>query len=90
MPFGISSPPEVFSVAMTLLLRGCANTEVSMDDIFVHAENMEALEKYTAVVIKTINDAGMKLNREKYEFIQTSLKFLGHIFTHTRLGSGSR
>lgn len=85
LPFGLSSAPEVFSEAMTMLLQGIENTESSMDDILVHAETVDQLNVITKKVIETLVNAGLKLNKEKCIFQQKSIKFLGHIFSDTGL-----
>ena len=80
IPFGISSAPEVFTEAMNELTKGLENVECAMDDLFIHAESQEQLNKYTQKLIERIQSAGLTLNKEKCVFSVTSLRFLGHIF----------
>jgi RNase H-like domain found in reverse transcriptase/Reverse transcriptase (RNA-dependent DNA polymerase)/Integrase zinc binding domain len=79
LPFGVASAPEVFQQLMCNILRGCINTEPSMDDILIHANNQHDLERYTEAVLQRLNDVGLTLNREKCIFASEKLKFLGHI-----------
>lgn len=81
MPFGLASAPEVFTEIMNRLLDGIENTEVSMDDILIHATTQEELERATKKVINKLQECGLKLNSEKCKFAKQKIKFLGHIFT---------
>ena len=68
IPFGISSPPEVYSLAIRSMFEGVKNVATSMDDIIVWGkdkrEHDEALEK----VLKIAKDNNLKLNEEKCGF----------------------
>ncbi|XP_062542356.1 uncharacterized protein K02A2.6-like [Armigeres subalbatus] len=81
LPFGLASAPEVFQKVIHDTLEGIEGVEVSMDDILIHAESSEKLTKITEKVVKRLHSAGLKLNKDKCLFNQTSLKFLGHIVT---------
>lgn len=81
LPFGVVSAPEVFAGSLTELLQHIENVEVAMDDILIYADTIEKLEKITNEVIKTLNEAGMTLNKEKCIFQAKELQFLGHIFS---------
>lgn len=81
LPFGLSSAPEVFQQIMSSLFHNLSNVECSVDDIIIHAPTLEELEKRTKEVIMIIQEAGLKLNKDKCEFNKKSLKFLGHIIS---------
>lgn len=81
MPFGLASAPEVFTEIMNRLLDGIERTEVSMDDMLIHAPTLEELQNTTKKVINKLQECGLKLNREKCQFEKQKIKFLGHIFT---------
>lgn len=68
MPFGLVSAPEVFTEVMNRILDGFEKTELSMDDILIHAPTKEGLQRITK-------------KDEKCKFDQQRIKFLGHIFT---------
>lgn len=85
LPFGLASAPEVFQQIMSSLLTGINNVEVSMDDILIHHPTKAGLEATTNEVIKTLKDAGLKLNPDKCVFNTQEIKFLGHIFTNNGL-----
>ncbi|XP_058827479.1 uncharacterized protein K02A2.6-like [Topomyia yanbarensis] len=81
LPFGLASAPEVFQKVMNDTLEGIEGVEISMDDILIHADRSEKLAKITEKVVKRLHSAGLKLNRDKCSFNQSSVKFLGHIVT---------
>lgn len=81
LPFGLASAPEVFQDLMSKVLDGLENTECSMDDILIHAETKEQLSEITNKVIRRIDEVGLKLNQEKCQFNQESVKFLGHVLS---------
>ncbi|XP_061722995.1 uncharacterized protein K02A2.6-like [Cydia pomonella] len=81
MPFGLASAPEVFQQVMSSLLADLENTEVSMDDVLLHASSKDELEKTTQKVLEKLRNAGLKLNKEKCVFSTQEVKFLGHIVT---------
>ena len=56
---------------------------VYLDDVLIYGKNFsEHLERLEGV-LKRIKDAGLKLSPQKCSFLQTSLKFLGHIVSET-------
>ncbi|KAL1378982.1 hypothetical protein pipiens_015233 [Culex pipiens pipiens] len=79
MPFGLAPAPEVFQNRISTLLEGIPNVDVSMDDILVYADSEVQLSEITAVVLKRLREAGLKLNKDKCQFGARAVKFLGHI-----------
>ena len=80
LPFGISSAPEHFQRRMSDILTGLPGAVVCMmDDILIHGKTREEHDTHLRDVLNRLQDAGMTLNKEKCQFAQTSLKFLGHI-----------
>lgn len=85
LPFGLASAPEVFQNLMSSLLEGIDGVESSMDDILIHAATEEKLNEITKLVLKRIEDSGLKLNKDKCIFNQPTVKFLGHLVADTGL-----
>ena len=79
LPQGISSAPEIFQKQMESILAGHKNVEVFMDDILVHSKTHQAHDGHLGEAMKTLEQAGVKLNREKCELRKEEIKFLGHI-----------
>ncbi|XP_058840852.1 uncharacterized protein K02A2.6-like [Topomyia yanbarensis] len=85
LPFGLASAPEVFQKLMNTVLDGLQGVESSMDDILIHAATIDKLNEITKEVLRRLEAAGLKLNREKCVFAKPSLKFLGHIVSQEGL-----
>uniref|UniRef100_A0A672GZN6 ribonuclease H n=1 Tax=Salarias fasciatus TaxID=181472 RepID=A0A672GZN6_SALFA len=79
LPFGITSAPSVFQKIMDQVLQGLPNVHCFLDDILVtgkddahHLENLDA-------VLHRLEQFGLRVKREKCEFFQQSLEYLGHV-----------
>uniref|UniRef100_A0A8C7X6F1 ribonuclease H n=1 Tax=Oryzias sinensis TaxID=183150 RepID=A0A8C7X6F1_9TELE len=79
LPFGITSAPEIFQRKMLETLEGLEGVEVFMDDILVHGATMEEHDARLERVLRRIDSAGLKLNKEKCSLRQNQLRFLGHL-----------
>uniref|UniRef100_A0A3B3I785 Gypsy retrotransposon integrase-like protein 1 n=1 Tax=Oryzias latipes TaxID=8090 RepID=A0A3B3I785_ORYLA len=79
LPFGITSAPEIFQRKMLETLEGLEGVEVFMDDILVHGATMEEHDARLERVLRRIDSAGLKLNKEKCSLRQSQLRFLGHL-----------
>lgn len=76
--FGISSSPAIWQRAIDQVLQGIPGTQCILDDMIVtgktdeeHLENLES-------VLKRLQDAGLKANKEKCEFFKDRVQFCGH------------
>ena len=78
LPFGISSAPAIFQREMEHLFQGIPGVVVYLDDIQItgkdEASHLKALEE----VLKRLSDAGLRVKRDKYLFVVSSVVFLGH------------
>ncbi len=83
LPFGISSAPEIFQRKMMETLQGLYGVEVFMDDILVYGDSMEQHDARLEKVMQRIEQAGLKLNKEKCSFRQSQLRFLGHLINQS-------
>ena len=81
VPFGIKSAPEIFQKEITNILQGIEGVENSMDDILIHAPDINTLRARTKLVLQALRNAGAKLNKEKCEFEVQKVKYLGHILS---------
>lgn len=79
LPFRISSAPEIFQREMNNLLRDHEGTAVNMDGIIIYGEKPEVHDCRLRRVLKTLSDAGLKLNDGKCLLRQTQIKLLGYI-----------
>ncbi|XP_060085463.1 uncharacterized protein K02A2.6-like [Ylistrum balloti] len=75
LPFGISSAPEIFQRRMSMILEGLDGVICQMDDTLVFGANHARLK----AVLECLEKVCLTLNKEKCEFSQTTVTFLGHV-----------
>ena len=76
--FGITSCPAIWQRAIDQVLQGIPGVQCILDDMIVsgktdeeHLENLES-------VLKRLQDAGLKANKERCEFFRDRVQFCGH------------
>ena len=79
LPFGISSAPGIFQRVIESLLQGIPKVVVYLDDILVTGSTDEEHLQNLAEVLKRIQQAGLRLKKEKCEFLAKSVVYLGHM-----------
>ena len=81
LPFGVSVAPAIFQRIMENILQGLPKVCVYIDDILVtgqtEAEHLQNLHK----VLTRIEEAGVRLKRDKCKFLMESVEFLGHVIS---------
>ena len=78
LPFGISSAPGIFPRVIENLLQGIQNVVVYLDDILITGSSEEQHLKNLSEVLKRLQRAGLRLKKEKCEFLAMSVVYLGH------------
>lgn len=53
-----------------------------MDDILVYGKDQYVIDKNLEVVLRTIRESGLKLNRVKCHFNKSELQYFGHTIGH--------
>ena len=81
LPFGVSSAPEVFHKYMTQALEGLDGVEVFIDDVLIHGETMQEHNVRLKAVLTKLKEIGLKLNKDKCQIAQQSVKYLGHVLS---------
>lgn len=81
MPFGIASAPEIFQAAMHRLLEGLPCVAVVMDDILLWGRTKEEHDHHLTLLLSRCRDYNLRLNLKKCTFLQTEVRYLGHILT---------
>ena len=91
MPFGIAPAPEIFQKKMKEVIEGLENVECKADDLLIYStiETLEeALIKHNRCLEKLfcrLAERNVKINRDKLNLCQTSVKFFGHVITNQGL-----
>jgi len=77
--FGIKSAPSIWQRAIDQVLQGLEGTQCYLDDILITgrtaAEHMKNLEN----VLARLKKFGLRANRDKCKFFQTSVSYLGYV-----------
>ena len=79
LPFGVTSAPAVFQRTMETLLRGLKGCSVYIDDILVTGPSIEGHLQNLETVLDRLEQAGLRLNREKCLFLKPRIEYLGHV-----------
>ena len=80
MPFGLKNAPATFQRLMDNVLSGLQGLEcfVYMDDIVIHAPNLQLHTKRLKDVFTRISQHNLKLKPSKCEFLRKEIIYLGH------------
>ena len=87
MPFGISSAPEEWQRRLDHCFEGLDNTQVIADDTIIYgsgendAEADKSQDTAFRALIERCQEKGLKLKPQKLNFKQTSVSYMGYIFS---------
>lgn len=68
---------------MSQILEGLEGVVCQMDDILVYAESQALHDTRLHAALKKLEEAGVTLKSEKYEFSKDCVKFLGQIIVQS-------
>ena len=83
LPFGITSAPEHFQRRISEILQGLNGVVCLVDDILVYGNTQEEHNTHLLAVLQRIKEAGLTLSKDKCEFNQTHIKYLGQVIDKT-------
>ena len=78
LPFGIASAPGIFQRVIESILQGIDGVVVYLDDILITGSTEEAHLKTLDEVLARLDRAGLRVKRNKCEFLRSSVTYLGH------------
>lgn len=83
MPFGLKNAPATFQRLMDSVLRKHLGVRcfVYMDDIIVFSTSLQSHLQDIAKVLQTLQEANLKVQCDKSEFLRKEVEFLGHVVT---------
>ncbi|XP_057692499.1 uncharacterized protein K02A2.6-like [Corythoichthys intestinalis] len=85
LPFGITSAPALFQRAMDQILSGLPGVQCYLDDILYTGANDEEHLRNLDAVLKRLRQYGLRVRKEKCEFLRPSVEYLGHVIDHAGL-----
>ncbi|XP_057691299.1 uncharacterized protein K02A2.6-like [Corythoichthys intestinalis] len=84
LPFGITSAPALFQRAMDQILSELPGVQCYLDDILCTGADEEHLRNLDAV-LKRLRQYGLRVRKDKCEFLRPSVEYLGHVIDHEGL-----
>ncbi|KAG7301015.1 hypothetical protein JYU34_015388 [Plutella xylostella] len=79
--YGLSSSSGIFQRTLSNLLKGIPFTGVFIDDVIVGGRNIEEHLKSLEEVLRRLSENGLKLKKNKCEFMVDEVKYLGYIIS---------
>ena len=79
LPFGVSSAPGSFSGVMESILSVISGVVVYLDNILITGPTREAHLAFLEEVLKKLEEAGLRLRKDKYVFLAHSVVYSGHV-----------
>lgn len=83
MPFGLKNAPSTFQRLMNNILNGLQgqNCLCYMDDIIVFSPTLKSHIHHLEKVFQKLENANLKVQLDKSEFLHGELSFLGHVIS---------
>ncbi len=78
LPFGIASDPALFQQTMEKVLHGMSKVVCYMDDVCVTGKDDSEHLANLNNVFQRLREHGLRLQRSKCAFMQTSVEYLGY------------
>ena len=79
LPYGVSSAPGIFQRLMENVLRGIPNVTVYLDDILITGATEEEHLRTLSQVLTRLEQAGLRVQKTKCNFMVPSVIYLGHM-----------
>ena len=81
LPYGISSAPEFFQKAMNNLLLDIPGVACFIDDCLIYGKDLPTHNEILEKVLVRLREHGVRLNMAKCKFAQTSVEYIGHLWS---------
>lgn len=83
MPFGLKNAPAIFQRAIDDVLRKHIGKicYVYIDDVIIFGKTLEEVLENLETILKALNDANLKIQLDKSEFLHNEIEFLGYVIT---------
>ena len=78
LPYGLSVAPSISQRTLEYVLAGIPHVCIFLDDILVTGKTQSEPVANLRLVLKPLDEAGLKLNNEKCQFFNASVAYLEH------------
>ena len=78
LPFGVAAAPSIFQRTMETLLHGIPHCSVYLDDILITGNSEQEHLRNLDAVLERLEEAGMRLKKNKCKFMIPEVEYLGH------------
>ena len=78
LPFGVASAPAMFQKLMDTILQGLSGVMCYIDDILISTSDERSHLDVLGEVLTRLEKHGLRLKREKCQFLMSSVEYLGH------------
>lgn len=85
LPFGITSAPALFQRAMDQILSDLPGVQCYLDDLLITGPDEQTHLRNLDATLKRLEDYGLKVRKDKCEFFQQAVEYLGHVIDRTGL-----
>lgn len=82
---GVSSAPAIFQSVMDRILLGIEGVKCFIDDIIIGGEDVKSCKERLFIVLERLNVHNVRINLDKCKFLETEVKYLGHILSDNRI-----
>ena len=90
LPYGISSAPGYFQEIMEQLTRDLRGVAIYLDDILVSGSSAEEHLQNLRALLKRLQDKGLRCNKRKCSFAQSSVEYLGYTLSRHGVSKGRK
>lgn len=81
LPFGLCNAPDIFQSTLEQILVNIPGIMIYLDDILIFAKHKEDHDASLKLVLEKLESHGVILNKDKCQFSQRAVKFLGFMFS---------
>lgn len=81
LPFGISMAPEYFQMINQKNFGNIDGVLIYIDDLLITANSRDEHDSILQKVLERARQVGVRFNKDKIQLGQSSVKYLGHIFS---------
>lgn len=79
LPFVLCNAPDIFQMAMEIILKECVGVFIYLDDILVHGKSKKQHDANLEAVLQRLRNHNVKLNEGKCKLRAKSCVFLGFL-----------